>query len=107
MWRRRYRRFAKLVTDFSLIFLTGYCEKERQLILWWRVRDRAETNRLNIIVWLKINATAGQQQAARIHDQRIYFLDRIIANDLLVNIVQPQWIEFQSIVSGKYNCCNL
>lgn len=57
------------------------------------------SNRLNIIIGLKIDAIVGQQQAARIHDQRIYFLDRIVANDSLVNVVQPQWIEFHPVMS--------
>lgn len=62
---------------------------------------------MNIVVWLKVNALGRQKQATWIRDQRTDLLDGVIHYDTLLEIAQPERIEFQAVVSTKDDRGNL
>lgn len=63
--------------------------------------------RANVVVVLEIDERVGDEQPARIHDQRIDFLHLKVRHRPLVQVVQPEWIELDATVPRVHDRCYL
>lgn len=65
------------------------------------------THPLNIVVRLEVNERIRQQQPAGIHHKRIYLVHLVVADDLLVQVLQPKRVKLYPIVARKDDRRNL